>query len=155
MHQKLFTHNQQVALALLPKFSGLLSICASVWIVVEVLKEPSKRSNVYHRLLCGMSLWDGIVSASMFLSTWPMPTGGDDEDNTVWYVVCVRCVVLCARTHTSIYRFLSFSDHLVFFPQGQLGMSSRVLFKEHLCNSALHHRFVRFLAYFGFRSTTF
>ena len=82
--QNLFSHHQQVALALLPKFSGVVSIISSVWIVIEVLKEPSKRSNVYHRLICGMSIWAGIVSASMFLSTWPMPTNGEDEDNTVW-----------------------------------------------------------------------
>ncbi|CAJ1966365.1 unnamed protein product [Cylindrotheca closterium] len=76
----------EMILKTLAIFCGFLSIIASVWIVVEVLKEPSKRSNVYHRLLCGMSLWDGIVSAAMFLSTWPMPTGGEDEDNTVWAI---------------------------------------------------------------------
>lgn len=88
MKNTLFTHNQQVALALLPKVSGFFSMISSVWIVVEVLKETSKRSNVYHRLMCGMSIWVSLISASMFLSTWPMPTNnGEDGDNTVWYVL--------------------------------------------------------------------
>jgi hypothetical protein len=62
-----FSHDQQVTLALAPKFSGFLSFCGSFWIVMEVLTEPSKRANVYHRLLFGMSLWDVVISATILL----------------------------------------------------------------------------------------
>ena len=76
---------------------------------MEVLKEPSKRSNVYHRLICGMSIWDGLVSASMFMSTWPMPTNGEDEDNTVWYVASVDSI----HTFDDIMIFLSYPIALI------------------------------------------
>jgi hypothetical protein len=76
-----FSHEQQVTLALAPKCSGFLSFCGSFWIVMEVLTEPSKRANVYHRLLCGMSLWDVVISATMFASTWPISS---QEEYVVW-----------------------------------------------------------------------
>jgi hypothetical protein len=66
---------QQVALAVTPKVTGLLSLLGSSWIVVEVLTQKSKRNNVYNRILCAMSFFDVLTSAWMFASTWPIPEG--------------------------------------------------------------------------------
>jgi hypothetical protein len=73
-----FSESQRIALAILPKLTGFLSMVASFWIIVEVLTDIVKRSNVYHRLLLGMSLVDLISSISYFASTWPVPSGTDD-----------------------------------------------------------------------------
>jgi hypothetical protein len=68
-----FSRSQQVALAVVPKVSGALSMLGSSWIIVEVLTQRTKRENVYNRLLCAMSILDVIVSSWLFASTWPIP----------------------------------------------------------------------------------
>jgi hypothetical protein len=74
----MYTRGQQIALAVIPKITGSLSIIGSVWIVVEVLTIREKRHNVYSRLLCMMSLLDCISSAWYFASTWPIPRDTGD-----------------------------------------------------------------------------
>ncbi len=66
-------YTQQVVLAITPKVTALLSVLGSSWIVVEVLTQPSKRNNVYNRLLCAMSFFDIMSSIAIFASTWPIP----------------------------------------------------------------------------------
>ena len=70
-----FSRTQQVALAIAPKVTSVLSLFGSGWIAIEVLTKRSKRTNVYNRLLCAMSLCDILVSSWFFLSTWPIPEG--------------------------------------------------------------------------------
>lgn len=74
----MFTRGQQIALAVIPKITGSLSVIGSVWIVVEVLTTKEKRHNVYNRLLCMMSLLDCITSGWYFSSTWPIPRDSED-----------------------------------------------------------------------------
>lgn len=69
------TRSQQVALAIAPKVTGLLSALGSSWIVVEVLSQETKRHNVYNRILCAMSFVDALSSVWFFASTWPIPEG--------------------------------------------------------------------------------
>lgn len=76
-----FQINQQVALALVPKITACLSTSGSFWIVVEVLADKSKRGNVFHRLILGMSLIDLLGSFGHFASTWPIPYMAED---VVW-----------------------------------------------------------------------
>jgi hypothetical protein len=73
-----FSTTQQVALALTPKFSALLSLVGSLWIVVEVMTDKLKRSTVFHRLLLGMSGVDILSSLAFFASTWPVPRHTED-----------------------------------------------------------------------------
>lgn len=61
-----WTESQQIALAIVPKISAILSLCGSSWIIIEVASDKHKRSNVYHRLLAAMSVYD--VSAALWLS---------------------------------------------------------------------------------------
>lgn len=65
--------SQQVALAITPKVTSILSIIAELWIVVEVITWPCKRQQVYHRLLFGFSVADLLQSIWFFASTWPIP----------------------------------------------------------------------------------
>jgi hypothetical protein len=71
--------NQQIALAVTPKISAFLSFAGSSWIVVQVVCDSQKRidkgSNVYSRLLFGMSLFEALESVWNFASTWPIPRG--------------------------------------------------------------------------------
>jgi hypothetical protein len=80
----MFTRGQQIALAVIPKITGSLSLIGSVWIVVEILTTKEKRHNVYNRLLCMRSLVDCIISGWYFASTWPIPR--DSEDDVVYNV---------------------------------------------------------------------
>jgi len=68
-----YSEAQQKAYALMPKFSGFTSMCCSSLIVYAVLRDKKKRAKSYHRLLCGVSIVDAIVSFFMALSTWPIP----------------------------------------------------------------------------------
>ena len=78
-----WSEKQQVALAIVPKFSSILSLFGSCWIVVEVITENEnprrrKRFHPYHRLLFAMSVYDILESVWNFASTWPIPEGTED-----------------------------------------------------------------------------
>lgn len=53
-----WSESQLVAIAIVPKVSAVLSATGSIWILVEVATDQKKRSNVYHRLLVAMSVYD-------------------------------------------------------------------------------------------------
>lgn len=61
-----FTNAQMVGIALAPKFTALLSIAGSLWIILEVLTEKDKQAMVYHRLLFALSTIDVIASSALF-----------------------------------------------------------------------------------------
>jgi hypothetical protein len=90
------SHQQQITLALVPKFTASLSIIGSTYIIVDVLckwfnnkkrrrheqimtrgnnSQSTRTTNMltYHRLLIGLSISDLIMSIGLFTSTWPMP----------------------------------------------------------------------------------
>ena len=81
-------HQQQVALAIVPKCAAALSLLGSGYITYDVLR--NKRNEIcgrlrttratYHRLMVGMSITDLMMSAGIFMSTWPMPS----EVPNVW-----------------------------------------------------------------------
>ena len=54
---------------IVPKFSGFVSYCCSLFIVQHVLRNKKRRNLVYHRLICGMSISDTFGSFCTFLST--------------------------------------------------------------------------------------
>jgi hypothetical protein len=87
----MFTPSQQVALAVIPKFTGFLSILGSSWIIVEVLTQQTKRENVYNRLLCAMSIVDVTVSIWFFASSWPISEG---TEGVAWTVGSGRTCVI-------------------------------------------------------------
>lgn len=66
---------QDKVLAIVPKFSGFLSLCGSTYIVQHVLRSRERRNFVYHRILCAMSCSDVLGSSMYVLSTWPIPRG--------------------------------------------------------------------------------
>lgn len=76
-----WNHAQQVALAIVPKFSAVFSLFGSIWIVVEVLTGTNpqdnkpKRQHPYHRLLLAMSIYDILESIWNFASSWAIPRG--------------------------------------------------------------------------------
>lgn len=53
-----FTQTEFLILAVIPKVSAVLSTAGSVWILVEVFTDRKKFTNVYHRLLTAMSIYD-------------------------------------------------------------------------------------------------
>lgn len=70
------SHNEQVALALAPKFTAFLSILSSSYIIYDCLVVNNRTrlgQTTYHRLMAGLSLCDLLMSSGLFTSTWPMP----------------------------------------------------------------------------------
>jgi hypothetical protein len=70
-----FNERQSVALAILPKIVGAISIMASILIIITVARDSNKRNKTYHRLLVGISCLDVCSSFWQGLSMWPMPAG--------------------------------------------------------------------------------
>ena len=60
-------------LALLPKFTGALSLIGSTYIFQDVVFHRTSAHRVYHRLVLGLSCSDMIASVVNILSTWPSP----------------------------------------------------------------------------------
>ena len=61
-------------LALLPKFTGALSLMGSTFIFQDVVFHKNFH-RVYHRLVLGLSCSDIMASIVNILSTWPIPEG--------------------------------------------------------------------------------
>ena len=77
--------SQEIALALAPKFSALLSIFGSSFIMYDVMfktgKAFSSSSSPHYRILLGMSACTFVVSFfGFFMSTWPIPS----HENVFW-----------------------------------------------------------------------
>ena len=70
--------SQQRALAIVPKFTGLLSLAGSTFIVQDIVRDPKKRKRTYSKLLLGVSSIDAICSFTYFLSTWPIPANHNE-----------------------------------------------------------------------------
>lgn len=70
-----WNETQQIALAIVPKFTSFLSLLGSSWVILEVTTQKEKAQSVYHRLLCAMSIYDVLESVWNFCSTWPIPRG--------------------------------------------------------------------------------
>ena len=65
---------QEKAIAIVPKFTALLSMFGSGFIIYKVLKKPRSQQTTYHRLMLGMSACDLLSSTCFFLTTWPIPS---------------------------------------------------------------------------------
>lgn len=67
--------SQSKTLALLPKFTGFLSLLGSLFIFQDVVFHKKPIHRVYHRLVLGLSCSDMLASIVNILSTWPIPEG--------------------------------------------------------------------------------
>lgn len=70
-----YTFAQRKALSITPHVTGLISFLGSTFIIVEILRDRSKRSQIYHRLILGISITTLLSSIFFGLSTWPIPEG--------------------------------------------------------------------------------
>eukprot|EP00977_Amphora_coffeiformis_P029067 scaffold38456_cov176-Amphora_coffeaeformis.AAC.3 len=75
---------ERVALAVLPKITGFCSLAFSFLLVVTILRDQNRRRLCYHRLMLGVSLSDMSASLWFALSTWPIPTG--TQNDAVWAI---------------------------------------------------------------------
>ena len=75
------TYGQQLSLVIAPKISGLFSCLASLWVMLDVSLDPSKRKKLNHSILLGFSIVDFVVSAFFVASTWPIPA---ETPNIQW-----------------------------------------------------------------------
>jgi hypothetical protein len=61
--------------AIAPKPFALLSIFCSAYIIKHILSNQTRRRQVVHHIILGLSLHDLIYAIAMFLGTWPIPRG--------------------------------------------------------------------------------
>lgn len=68
--------NVDVALAIIPKVGGTLSMFSSAFIIYESISDHRKgKGTPIQRTLVGMSAVDIAATFAWFLSTWPLPGG--------------------------------------------------------------------------------
>ena len=70
-----FTENQQIALAIVPKFTSTLSICALLYALKSFFKDWSKRGKLYHRLFLCLVINDLVRTMNFFVGSWAVPIG--------------------------------------------------------------------------------
>lgn len=81
-----WTDTQKKAIAIIPKFSSILSIVGSIHIILyqdDSKKVRKFQSSTYNRLLMIMSFYDITSSFGCFFSTWAIPK--DDDQGLVVY----------------------------------------------------------------------
>src|SRR5210317_1967516 len=71
-----FTAQQQLALDIIIRVTGMMSILGSSFIIYEVLKNPKKRVMAYHLQMLALSIADFLYSTSLFVGNWPAPDSG-------------------------------------------------------------------------------
>jgi len=85
---------KKIALALIPKFTGFLSLVGSLFVIYDIVRRNSrngssmtvgvmtigvKRKNtLFHRIMLGLSFFDSMASIVNVLSTWPTPSDQGD-----------------------------------------------------------------------------
>mmetsp|Transcript_14336 Transcript_14336/g.29506 ORF Transcript_14336/g.29506 Transcript_14336/m.29506 type:complete len:332 (+) Transcript_14336:66-1061(+) len=71
-----FSFSQRKALSIIPHITGALSVIGSLSILYDILKDRSRKLHrPYYRILLGMSFFDVFASASLGMSTLPIPKG--------------------------------------------------------------------------------
>ncbi len=70
------TAQQQLALDIIPRVTGMMSVFGSSFIIYEVLKNPKKRVMAYHLQMLALSIVDFLFSTSWFVLNWPAPDSG-------------------------------------------------------------------------------
>lgn len=76
-------------LAIVPKFTALLSICGSTALIQKILRSPSYRKHTMHRIVLGMSISHVLASIWYFAGTWAIPAEsvsryGDGTEPIFW-----------------------------------------------------------------------
>lgn len=61
--------------AIAPKPFSLLSILGSGYILQHIFRKKERRTQVYHRILIGLSIYDIIMSFTFVWGTWAVPIG--------------------------------------------------------------------------------
>ena len=74
-HITMSSTSKSATLALLPKFTGALSLIGSAFIFQDVVFHKKTNHRVYHRIVLGLSCSDMVASVVNILSTWPIPEG--------------------------------------------------------------------------------
>mmetsp|Transcript_30101 Transcript_30101/g.36773 ORF Transcript_30101/g.36773 Transcript_30101/m.36773 type:complete len:359 (+) Transcript_30101:72-1148(+) len=86
---------REIALAIVPKISGSLSMLGSSMILKDILSDQEERSNTYRRLMSMISAFDLVSSFSYFLSTWPIPQGENKGWNSPYHYAAVGNATTC------------------------------------------------------------
>ena len=70
------TDQQQLALDIIPRITGMMSMLGSLFVMYLVLKSPQKRTMAYHLQMLALSIADFLFSTAFFIWNWPAPDSG-------------------------------------------------------------------------------
>ena len=71
-----YTDQQLLALGIIPRITGMMSMLGSSFVMYQVLKNPQKRTMAYHLQMLALSIADFLYSLSFFVRNWPAPDSG-------------------------------------------------------------------------------
>ena len=123
-----FTFEQSRILSIIPHVVGPFSFFGSGYIMVSVLRDRTKWTKPYHRLLFAMCTFDVFSSLALGLSTWPIPKGSDGVYAPLGTVgTCeAQAFFIQANIASPLYNFML---SLYFLLQVRYGMSEKQIGK--------------------------
>ena len=76
-----YTDSQQIALAIVPKFTALISVISMSYAVQTIIRCRKMLRRMYHRMFLGFAIYDIIQNLTFITGTWAIPSGIED---TFW-----------------------------------------------------------------------
>jgi len=68
-----FDHSEQKLLFVLSKTTPIISIMASSYLIIIVMRDPKKRKKIFHRIMVALSMNSILFSVMFFLQSWAAP----------------------------------------------------------------------------------
>ena len=73
-----YPRSEQVALALIPKFTGSIGLFCSIFLITELIRDHvNKEGNAIKRALLGVCFYEVLDSFGWWLSSWALPSSTD------------------------------------------------------------------------------
>ena len=77
----IYTDSQQIALAIVPKFTALISVMSMSYAVKMIIRCRKMLRRMYHRMFLGFAIYDITQNLTFITGTWAIPSGIED---TFW-----------------------------------------------------------------------
>ena len=68
-----FTEEQSKIIFWITKIGGGISIFCSIFLIIKILRDHTRRKKVYHRIIVALSMNSILLSGAIFCNSWPTP----------------------------------------------------------------------------------
>ena len=114
------TQAKRLALVWMPRVSAILSIFGSSFIIVDVVRDKTKRRKPFGQLMVAISFFDILGSLAYSLTTLPIPKGKGPHGRLVGLLRCGAQQIqrsACLETQCSVRSFELMSFACLFLAQ--------------------------------------